>query len=161
MNTDLKLPAITLHHGQSHRIEAGKGLLVQCLAGTLWLTQDNDPRDIVLEPGQEATIERSGLSIVSALCDARFVLLSAGAPAPGAAAAETGLQRMVGDVLTANRAMLSLAHCLGFKLMRHPDGGVQVLRVQRSRQRLDGRLDVPIDAPIAPGLSALPESART
>lgn len=76
MNTDLKLPAITLHHGQAHRIESGKGLLVQCLAGTLWLTQDNDPRDIVLEPGEEATIERDGLSLVTALSDAQFVLLS-------------------------------------------------------------------------------------
>jgi len=77
MNTDLKLPSISLHHGQAHRIESGKGLLVQCLSGTLWLTQDSDPRDIVLEPGQEAIIERSGLSVVSALSDARFVLLSA------------------------------------------------------------------------------------
>ena len=77
MNTDLKLPAISLHHGQAHRIEAGKGLLVQCLSGTLWLTQDNDPRDIVLEPGEEATIERDGLSLVSALSEAQFVLLSA------------------------------------------------------------------------------------
>ena len=76
MNTDLKLPAITLRHGEAHRIESGKGLLVQCLTGTVWLTQDKDPRDIVLEPGEEATIERDGLSLVSALSDARFALLS-------------------------------------------------------------------------------------
>jgi len=76
MNADLKLPAITLHHGEAHRIEAGKGLLVQCLSGTLWLTQDNDPRDIVLEPGEETTIERDDLSLVYALSDAQFVLLS-------------------------------------------------------------------------------------
>ena len=76
MNTDLKLPAITLRHGEAHRIEAGKGLLVQCLTGTLWLTQEGDPRDIVLKPGEEATIERDGLSLVSALSDAQFVLLS-------------------------------------------------------------------------------------
>lgn len=75
MNTDLKLPAISLRHGDAHRIDAGKGLWVQCLTGTLWLTQDNDPRDIVLEPGDGATIERDGLSIVSALSDARFLLL--------------------------------------------------------------------------------------
>jgi len=75
MNTDLKLPAISLHHGEAHRIDAGKGLRVQCLTGTLWLTQDNDPRDIVLEAGDGATIERDGMSIVSALSDAQFVLL--------------------------------------------------------------------------------------
>lgn len=77
MNTDMKLPAITLPHGQLHRIDAGKGQLVQCLAGTVWLTQHNDPRDIVLEPGDEAIIERDGLSLVTALGDdAQFVLLS-------------------------------------------------------------------------------------
>ena len=75
MNTDLKLPAISLRHGGAHRIDAGKGLVVQCLTGTLWLTQDNDPRDIVLEAGDGATIERDGLSIVSALSDAQFLLL--------------------------------------------------------------------------------------
>lgn len=75
MNNDLKLPAITLHHAETHRIEAGKGLRVQCLTGTLWLTQDGDPRDIVLEAGDGATIEHDGLSIVSALSDAQFLLL--------------------------------------------------------------------------------------
>jgi len=76
MNTDLTLPAITLHHGQLHRIESGRGLLVQCMTGTLWLTQDNDLRDIVLEPGEQATIDRDGLSLITALSDAQFVLLS-------------------------------------------------------------------------------------
>lgn len=75
MHTDLKLPALSLRHGEAHRIDAGKGLRVQCLNGTLWLTQDNDPRDIVLEAGDGATIERDGLSIVSALSDAQFLLL--------------------------------------------------------------------------------------
>ncbi len=74
MNNDLKLPAITLHHAETHRIEAGKGLRVQCLTGTLWLTQEDDPRDIVLEAGEEAFIDRDGTSIVSALSDASFVL---------------------------------------------------------------------------------------
>lgn len=75
MNNDLKLPAIALRHTETQRIEAGKGLRVQCLTGTLWLTQDNDPRDIVLEAGEGATIERDGTSIVSALSDAQFLLL--------------------------------------------------------------------------------------
>ena len=48
------------------------------------------------------------------------------------AAAEAGLQRLVGDVLATNQAMLSLARNLGFQVVRHPDGGAQVLRVQKS-----------------------------
>ena len=75
MNNDLTLPSIALRHGETHRIDRGQGLRVQCLTGTLWLTQDNDRRDIVLEAGDGATIERDGLSIVTALSDARFLLL--------------------------------------------------------------------------------------
>ena len=63
MNNDLTLPSIALHHGEAHRIDDGRGLRVQCLTGTLWLTQDGDRRDIVLEAGDGATIERDGLSI--------------------------------------------------------------------------------------------------
>ncbi len=47
-------------------------------------------------------------------------------------AAEAGLERMVGDVLSSNHAMLSLARSLGFRVLRHPDGGAQVLRVQKT-----------------------------
>lgn len=75
MNTDLQIPSIPLRHGATQRIEHGQGLHVQCLSGSLWLTQDGDPRDIVLGPGEGATIERDGLSVVTALSDARFLLL--------------------------------------------------------------------------------------
>lgn len=76
MNTDLHLASTVLARGRVQRVIDGKGTLVQCLGGTLWLTQENDPRDIVLEAGDEALIERDGLSLLSALSDARFVLSS-------------------------------------------------------------------------------------
>ena len=47
-------------------------------------------------------------------------------------AAQAGLQRLVGDVLSTNQATLSLARSLGFEVVRHPDGGAQVLRVQKT-----------------------------
>ena len=50
-------------------------------------------------------------------------------------ATEVGLKRMVGDVLATNHAMLSLARSLGFQVVRHPDGGALVRRVQRSLDR--------------------------
>lgn len=72
-------------------------------------------------------------------------------------ATEAGLKQMVGDVLATNRAMLSLALSVGFKVGRHPDGGAQVLRVQRVLQQAAEVAAVPT----APALSAPPESART
>jgi hypothetical protein len=74
MNTDLNLAATTLRQRELHRIVDAKGALLQCLHGTVWLTQHGDRRDIVLEPGDEAVIEHDGLSIVTALSDARIVL---------------------------------------------------------------------------------------
>ena len=59
-------------------------------------------------------------------------------------AAEAGLKRMVGDVLATNHAMLSLARSLGFRVLRHPDGGAQVHRVQRM-------LDRPVQAELPAG----------
>ena len=76
-------------------------------------------------------------------------------------AAEAGLKRMVGDVLATNQAMLSLARSLGFQVVRHPDGGAMVHRVQRSlaRMRADGLGAAA--ALTAPAPSAPPASAAT
>jgi hypothetical protein len=75
MNTDLAMSSTFLTRGTLQRVVDGKGTLLQCLGGTLWLTQEDDPRDIVLEAGQEARIERDGVSIVSALRDSSYLLL--------------------------------------------------------------------------------------
>lgn len=55
-------------------------------------------------------------------------------------AADAGLQRLVGDVLATNGAMLALVRSLGFRAMAHPDGGAQIVRVQRE---LTARRDAP------------------
>ena len=75
MNTDLNLSATRLQRGELQRIPDGEGARVLNLEGSLWLTQQGDVRDIVLEAGDSARIEHGGLSVVSALSDARFVLL--------------------------------------------------------------------------------------
>lgn len=76
MHNDLTFAAATLRRGHTECIEDGKGLRVLCLSGSLWLTQDGDPRDVVIEPGQSAVIDRDGRSVLCALNgDARFLLL--------------------------------------------------------------------------------------
>lgn len=59
------------------------GLKMRCVAGCLWLTLDNDSRDIILEPGDcySGTVHRRAL--VYALKDAKLAV----------AAAEAGPQR--------------------------------------------------------------------
>ena len=76
MNTDLHLSSTFLARHALQRVVDAKGTLVQCLGGTLWLTQEGDPRDIVLQAGEEALIDRDGVSLLFAMSDARFVLSS-------------------------------------------------------------------------------------
>jgi hypothetical protein len=74
MHTDLKLAATLLQRGQLQRVQDARGHVVLCLDGTLWLTQEGDTRDVVLEAGDEARIDRDGLTLLHALRDARYVL---------------------------------------------------------------------------------------
>jgi hypothetical protein len=55
-------------------IQDGKGLTVSCRAGSLWITQDSDRRDIVLGPGERFTLDRNGLALVHAVTDALVVV---------------------------------------------------------------------------------------
>lgn len=71
-------------------------------------------------------------------------------------AASTGLQRMVGEVLATNRPMLELARSLGFSVMRHPDGGAQVVRVSRP---LQAAAAPPTGLAVDRGAPAVPASA--
>ncbi len=42
---------------RSLRLNAARGARLRAVQGTLWVTIDNDPRDIVLEPGESFTVE--------------------------------------------------------------------------------------------------------
>jgi hypothetical protein len=80
MDTDLIRAARELPKTGLFRIHEGQGQRIECLAGCLWITQESDPRDVVLEPGQGFTIDRGGETFISALADSRFVLLADAQP---------------------------------------------------------------------------------
>jgi len=46
-----------------------RGTLLRVTRGSLWVTQENDPRDLVLRTGDTWTVERDGLTIVEAQAD--------------------------------------------------------------------------------------------
>jgi hypothetical protein len=75
MDTDLFRAASELAKGSLFRIHDGRGRRVECLSGCLWLTQEADPRDVVLEAGDGFTIDRDGETYLSALGDSRFLIL--------------------------------------------------------------------------------------
>jgi hypothetical protein len=53
------------HHGLLD-INDGEGLAVACIEGTVWITQSNDPRDIVIHAGQSFLLDKQGLALVAA-----------------------------------------------------------------------------------------------
>ena len=55
-------------------LREAKGLRIECLEGALWITQDRDRRDTVLEPGGSFVADRPGTAIVLALRTSRVVL---------------------------------------------------------------------------------------
>jgi len=82
MRNDLMFDAHPLARGGIRRIRRGLGRRVECVSGSLWVTQDGDPRDVVLEVGEAFTLDASGDALISALDDSRYLLLEACRPAP-------------------------------------------------------------------------------
>ena len=78
MNThDLKPAAITLRKGEIRRLHNGLGQRIEALSGSLWVTIDNDVRDIVVAPGEGFNVDRDGDTLISAMDDSEFVLFDA------------------------------------------------------------------------------------
>ena len=78
MNTnDLHPVSINLRKGAIHRLDDGRGQRIESLSGSLWITIDNDRRDILVNPGEGFDIDRDGVALISALDDSRFLVLNA------------------------------------------------------------------------------------
>jgi len=58
--------SIRLNTSELLDINDGEGFTVECLEGAVWLTQSNDPRDIVLNAGQCFVLDRPGLALICA-----------------------------------------------------------------------------------------------
>lgn len=89
MNHDLGLDSHTLRNGQVRRIPPTGNRRVECLTGVIWITQDGDRRDIILEAGQAFELDRDGDALLSAFADSRYLLLESCPPlvtAPGPSA---------------------------------------------------------------------------
>ena len=58
------------------QLDDAEGTVIAVESGCLWVTMENDPRDIVLVPKMRFEIDRSGRTIVAAEEDSRFGLLA-------------------------------------------------------------------------------------
>ena len=59
-------------------IRNGIGVEVKSLRGDLWITQDSDPEDRIVEAGQSFVIDRPGVTLVTALLGPAVLVLQPG-----------------------------------------------------------------------------------
>jgi len=80
MNTPLHHTVTDLPRSSTLRVHDGAGQALVVVTGQVWITQDNDPRDVVLGPGGRFSFDRDGLSLVLALRDSELMLVQADEP---------------------------------------------------------------------------------
>ena len=59
-----------LASGELVRLDGARGTTLRVTRGTLWITLQNDTRDIVLTAGDSYTIDRGGLTLIEATQEA-------------------------------------------------------------------------------------------
>ena len=61
-------------------LDGAEGTIISVDSGCLWVTLENDPRDVVLGGGMRFEVDRSGRTVVVAEEDSRLRLTSPGIP---------------------------------------------------------------------------------
>ncbi len=79
MVTDQTFVPTLIQPGKSIRVQDGAGTEVCAVSGIVWITQEGDQRDVILQPGERFTLDRGGLTLLVALDEIALVrLLNAG-----------------------------------------------------------------------------------
>jgi len=75
MKLELAAGALRLSRGQTLKMQDAAGSTICAREGTVWITEENSRKDVVLEPGYCFRVNRPGLTLVQAFADA-FVSLA-------------------------------------------------------------------------------------
>ena len=74
MKLELESGALWLSRGQTLKLQDAVGSTICAREGTVWMTEENSRKDVVLEPGACFRVDRPGLTIVQAFADASVSL---------------------------------------------------------------------------------------
>ena len=58
---------LSLARGSTLRVEDGRGTLVRVRGGCVWITQEGELRDEILDPGRPFRISRDGFTLITAV----------------------------------------------------------------------------------------------
>ena len=75
---------VSLKWGQPLTVADGKGTCITSRRGTVWITQDNDLRDVVLSDGESFLLDHPHLAIVQAFDTAEVFVRPPALPGPAA-----------------------------------------------------------------------------
>ena len=67
MRIELKSGAVKLGPNQTLRVVDGEGTTVCAVEGSIWITEENQARDIVLQPGSCYQLRKRGIAILNSL----------------------------------------------------------------------------------------------
>ena len=67
MKLELKTGNVQLGPNQTLRVVDGEGTTVCAVEGAVWITEENQPKDIVLQPGSCYRLKQRGIAIVNSL----------------------------------------------------------------------------------------------
>lgn len=70
MRIEMRSGALRLADGQTLKVLDGAGSMVCCNEGTVWVTEEDQGRDVVLQAGACVRLKRAGLTLVQALSPA-------------------------------------------------------------------------------------------
>ncbi len=74
MRIELKPGALRLARGQTLKVIDALGSTICVREGSVWITEENLPKDVVLEAGHCYQLSRQGLALVHAFGDAAVAL---------------------------------------------------------------------------------------
>ena len=77
MNQDLINGTRHLAKNNIRHLHVEPGRRVEVVSGSIWITQDGDLRDIVLQSGEGFDFDRAGDALLSAFADSRYLVLDA------------------------------------------------------------------------------------
>jgi hypothetical protein len=70
MRIELRTGALQLQRGQTLKVVDGAGSTICAGRAAVWITEENRPRDIVLEPGACYRLRERGIAVIEALGEA-------------------------------------------------------------------------------------------
>ena len=75
MNIDIDRAALTLERNAVLAFDHARRARILCTYGALWITLDDDPRDIILAAGESFVVDRDARVLVTAVRPSSLLLL--------------------------------------------------------------------------------------